>query len=115
MIKEAAQALLTMSVLVCLTFAAQRPRIPRYEVSGHIAGMAPNHRAVIRATGRAAHSATAHPDGTYMLRAMARGSYTIRPSHPGYRFTPIFRTVAITNHDIASVDFVAHPLPPRRR
>jgi hypothetical protein len=88
MTRKVPQALLTVSVFVCLAFAAQRPPIPRYEVTGHIAGMGPNHRAVIRATGRATHSATAHPDGTYILRAMARGSYTIRPSHPGYRFAP---------------------------
>jgi hypothetical protein len=122
MTRKVAQAFLPVCLLVCLAatlMAAQRPRppVPRFEVSGHVAGMASGHHALVRATGREPHSATARADGTYILRGLRPGSYTIRPSHPRYHFTPDFRSVAITNHDVGNVNFVAHlrPLPPRRR
>jgi hypothetical protein len=120
MTRKVAQAFLPVCLLVCLAatlIAAQRPPAPRHEVVGHIAGMAPGHHAVLRAAGRERHAATARADGTYVLRGLRPGSYTIRPSHPRYHFTPDFRSVAITNHDVGNVNFVAHlrPLPPRRR
>jgi len=60
------------------------------------------------------HSATARADGSYILQGLRPGSSTIRPSHPRYHFTPDFRSVAITNHDVGNVNFVAH-LSPRKR
>jgi hypothetical protein len=122
MTRKVAPAFLPVFLFVFLAvtlMAAQRPRppVPRFEVSGHVAGMAPGHHALVRATGREPHSATARADGTYILRGLRPGSYTVRPSHPGYYFTPNYHSVGVTNHDLGDVNFVAHPrpLPPRSR
>jgi hypothetical protein len=51
------------------------------------------------------------------LRQIRENLRTVRPSHPGYYFTPNYHSVGVTNHDVGKVNFVAHPrpLPPRRR
>jgi hypothetical protein len=50
------------------------------------------------------------------LRTLTPGTYEVRPSHPGYHFTPAYRTVLITHSDVEGVDFTAAPIPrPKKR
>ncbi len=94
--------------------AAAQP-LPRHEITGRVSGLIVPHHVVVRTSGRGNHTTTTHADGVYILRGLRPGTYTVRPVDRRYRFSPTFHTVAITNHDVHEVDFVAHPLPPRRR
>jgi hypothetical protein len=116
---------LLVAACVWMTFAAppgapQSPKksaSPLYTISGQITGMAPGRRATIVATsyGHPRHSATSRSDGGYTLRALVPSTYTIRPSHALYTFSPSFRTVAVTGHDVTDGDFVAHEKPKKQR
>ncbi len=89
---------------------------PRFEVQGYIEGFVKGRPAVVRLTGKTERSASVRPDGTFLLRGLPPGRYTVRPESRHYRFSPSFHTVGLTHHDIAGLKFVAHPLdPPRPR
>jgi len=105
-------ACLAVAGLLCYLDAAP---LPRHEITGRVSGLGVPHYVVVRASGRQNHTTTTHADGVYILRGLRPGTYTVRPVDRRYRFSPTFHTVAITNHDVHEVDFVAHPLPPRRR
>ena len=93
------------------------PPPPRYTISGHIAGLASSHHARVAATAnnKPTRTATTQAEGSYTLRNVAPGSYSIRPTRSGYTFSPSFRTVAVTTADRVDIDFVAHPLPKKGR
>lgn len=86
---------------------------PRHSISGHIRGLEAPHHATVVATAphKPPHSTATHADGTYIFRNLTPGTYHIRPSHGLYRFTPAFHTVAVTNHDVHSINFTAHERP----
>lgn len=96
--------------------AAQRPLVRHYTVSGHISGLG-THHALVRMTRPRVpgHTASTHEDGSFTLRTVAPGTYTIRPSHASFTFSPTFRTVAVTSHDVDGVHFTAHAKPRGRR
>lgn len=119
---------LPITLLVCaltaglFTLLAAPPRNdrkgppPRFEMLGHIDGFVKGRPAVIRLTGKTERSASVRSDGTFLLRGLPPGSYTVRPESRHYRFSPTFRTVALIDHDVAGVGFTAHPHePPKPR
>jgi hypothetical protein len=113
----AARLLISACIAAALVAAAGGPRpTPKYTVEGHVAGLGPSHRAALdfSSPGKPQRRVTTQGDGTYILRNVAPASYSVRPSHAGYSFSPSFRTVAVTNHDRTDIDFTAHPLPHRR-
>ena len=71
--------------------------------------MGPNHRATVKTSGKAVRTTTTRTDGSYTLNNMERGTYTVRPSHSSYHFTPAFHTAAVTTHDVTSINFTASP------
>ena len=89
---------------------------PKYEIAGNITGMDAPHRARVVATssGKPSRSATMTADGTFTLRTVSPGSYTVRPSHSLYSFSPSFHTVAVTNHDVTGLGFKAMKVPSRK-
>ena len=93
------------------------PPPPKYTISGHITDLASSHHARVAATAnnKPARTATTQADGSYTLRNVAPGSYSIRPTRSGYTFSPSFRTIAVTTVDRVDIDFVAHPLPKKGR
>ena len=62
-----------------------------------------------------AHTATSRGDGDFTLRAVEPGTWVLRPTHPQFRFSPSFHTVAVTSHDVDGVNFTAHAIGPSRR
>lgn len=113
----AARLLISACAAAALFAAAGGPHpLPRFTIEGHVAGLGPAHHAVLdfSSPGKPHRRVTTHDDGTYILRNVVPGSYSVRPSHSGYRFSPSFRTVAVTSHDRTNIDFTAHPLPHRR-
>jgi len=117
----------TLAVLIACFFvhgpaalAAGQPRgiakgpVQRFEIHGHIAGYQPGHVVVVKTSGKGQHSASTHSDGTFVLRGILPGSYSVRPQSQHYHFSPAFRTVAVTTHDVRSVNFTAHPVEPKK-
>jgi hypothetical protein len=90
---------------------------PKYIVSGTITDMGPTHRARVVATssGKPDHSITMAADGTFTLKNVPPGSYTVRPSHALYNFSPTFRTVAVTDHDLTVLPFKAMLVPSKKK
>ena len=101
--------------------AASQPKgktkgaVQRFEIQGHIAGYQPGHVVVVRTSGKGQHSASTHSDGTFVLRGILPGSYTLRPQSQHYHFSPAFHSVAVTTHDVQSVNFTAHPVEPKKK
>lgn len=96
-----------------LPIAAAPPQ--RFDMNGHVAGYQPGHVVVVRTSGKGQHSASTHADGTFVLRALLPGSYTVRPQSQYYHFTPAFRTVVVTTHDVQGVNFTAHLAQPKKK
>jgi hypothetical protein len=119
---------ITIRTLICIWLAAAiLPLIgadkaptkapPKYVLSGSITGMGSTHRARIVATssGKPDRSVTMAADGTFTLKNILPGSYSVRPSHALYSFSPSFRTVAVTDHDITVLPFNATVLPSKKK
>ncbi|MFB3777355.1 MAG: carboxypeptidase-like regulatory domain-containing protein [Bryobacteraceae bacterium] len=111
--------LLGSLALVTLT-AAQKKKVsppPKYTISGTITGLGANHRARVVATSsnHPQRGAYTREDGSYTLQSVYAGSYSVRPTHAGYRFTPSFHTVAVTTADRVEINFVATPLPTKSK
>jgi hypothetical protein len=90
---------------------------PKYIVSGSISGMESTHRAKVALTssGKPDRSVTMAADGTFTLRNVVPGSYSLRPSHAFYSFSPSFRTVGVTDHDITGLSFHATMHPSKKK
>jgi len=108
-------ALLSAAAAAWAGAPAKKP-VPRHTLSGTITGLAPGHHAVVRAnkhSSKETHTASTRADGTYTLRGLTPGSYTVRPSHPRYTFFPSFASVVVRDSDRVDINFRAKPLPPR--
>jgi hypothetical protein len=119
--RKLAVLLAGLIVLVSAALAAAPPKskakgpAERFEVNGSIAGYQQGHVVVVKTSGKGQHSASTHADGTFVLRALLPGSYTVRPQSQYYHFTPAFRTVAVTTHDVQGVSFTAHVAQPQKK
>jgi hypothetical protein len=56
-------------------------------------------------------SVTTNPNGYFILTNLITGTYTFTPTHPGYTFTPMMRTVSVPPEQV-NQDFVAVMLTP---
>jgi hypothetical protein len=90
---------------------------PKYVLSGSITGMGPTHRAKVTLTsnGKPDRSTTMAADGTFTLKNVLPASYSVRPSHAFYSFSPTFRTVAVTDHDVTVLPFNATIHPSKKK
>ena len=91
--------------------AGPKPTVKSYDITGHLAQLSADHRAQVTLSGnrKPSRTITAQADGSFAFRKVAPGSYTVRPRHSKFTFSPAFHTVAVTDHDHAKVDFTAHP------
>jgi len=95
----------------------KNPPPAKYDITGHIADISADYRAKLALSGnrKPTRTITAQADGSYAFRAVPTGSYTLRPSHANFTFSPSFHTVAITNHDVPNVNFTAHMKAAKKR
>jgi len=120
-LRNRALALTAAALLLSPAWAAvpQNKPVPRSTLSGTVSGLAPGHHAVLKANkvySKEVHTTYTRGDGAYTLRGLTPGSYTVRPSHPRYYFTPNFRSVVVRDQDRVDIDFEAHPkAPPKKR
>jgi hypothetical protein len=97
--------------------ATQKKTTPKYDVSGHVAGLAAGHRArvVLSSRNKPDRTTTMLADGTWVLHNVPPGSYEVRPSHTLYRFSPSFHTVAVTSRDVIHINFTGWRLEPKKK
>jgi hypothetical protein len=103
-------------LLILVASFGAPPPLRHFEITGHIGGLGPHHATVyLTAPHRPSHSATTRDDGSFIIRNVVPGSYTLRPRNPRFRFSPPAHGVGVSNHDVHGVRFEAHELPPHRR
>lgn len=109
---ESASLLLTAALALGATPPAgeKNPPPAKYDITGHIADISADFRAKLTLSGnrKPARTIAAQADGSFAFRNVGPGSYSLRPSHAKFTFSPSFHTVAITNHDVPNVNFTAH-------
>jgi len=115
-----ASLLAVPALLLGPAFAAapQKKPVERYTVSGTVTGLAPGARAVIKANKvypKEIHTTSTRADGSYTLRGLTPGNYTVRPSHARHHFQPNFHSVAVRGADKDGIDFKAIPNAPKKR
>lgn len=108
-----ALACLLLSPVIRVEAGAQKKpasQVQKYSITGHIAELSADYRAKLSISGnhKPTRTITAQADGSFAFRDVGPGSYSIRPTHPKFSFSPTFHTVAITDHDVGSVNFTAH-------
>ncbi len=103
------------SVPMALALLAAPKPVPRFDVTGHIDGLESRRvQVVARSSSRPTRSILTTSDGTFTIRDVMAGTYTIRPVDSRFRFSPTFHTVGVT-HDVHGVNFRAFLKPPRKR
>ncbi|MDH4275722.1 MAG: carboxypeptidase regulatory-like domain-containing protein, partial [Gammaproteobacteria bacterium] len=94
-----------------INYAGTPPAPATYALSGRIIKSNGNALSgvTIALTGAATRSATSDSNGDYSIPGLSPGDYVVTPSLTGYTFTPTKQTVAVTNIDVAMIDFTAAP------
>jgi len=104
---------LLLSAAMVLGAAGPKPKPPvkTFDVTGHLAQLSADFRGLVTLSGnrKPSRTITAQADGTFAFRKVPPGTYTVRPRHGKFTFSPAFHSVAITDHDRDHVDFTAHP------
>jgi hypothetical protein len=77
-----------------------------FTISGTISPTAGGNGATVTLSGATNATTTANSSGAYSFTGLANGSYTVRPSHTGFAFTPSSTTLTI-NGASQTVNFTA--------
>lgn len=81
-----------------------------FNLSGTVSPTSGGASAILSLSGGATGLATADSSGNYTFAGLANGNYTVTPSHAGFSFSPVSRSVTISGADITKVDFTASAL-----
>lgn len=66
--------------------------------------------ATVTLSGAGSGTATADASGAFRFSGLANGTYTVTPAKQGYAFTPVNRSVTVSNADVTGVDFTAQAI-----
>jgi hypothetical protein len=93
------------------TKSPSEPVLPFY-IGGTITGV---EHATVTLTGPTSRVTTSNGYSTYLFQSIPKGAYTIRPSKPGYTFTPRYRAVTGTESEwiLHRQNFTATKGPPK--
>jgi hypothetical protein len=80
----------------------------RHLMNGHVYGLQPGHHATIHAHGPTTRTATTLSDGTWEMKNMAPGVYTVNATRANYTITPDHHTVDVGHSDRHEINFNAH-------
>ncbi len=89
--------------------------VEKYSMRGNVSGLDHGHHVTIKLTGKLPRSVSTREDGSFEVRNLPPGTYTVRPVHSRYVFSPTFSTVAVTNHDKEVRGFKAMMKSSKRR
>jgi len=80
---------------------------PTHTISGSITPASVSAGATVTLSGAASLSSTADSSGNYSFTALANGAYKVTPSSQTATFSPISRSVTISNGNVSGVNFSA--------
>ncbi|MCS7316644.1 MAG: carboxypeptidase-like regulatory domain-containing protein [Bryobacterales bacterium] len=97
-----------------VTTTSQGTTVTKFSVRGRVRGIEPRQYVWVRFQGRnATRSVSTKPDGSFEIRDLLPGTYSVKPEMPGYAFTPASRTVNLKAGDVEGIEFQARRLPRR--
>ena len=81
-----------------------------FSLSGTVSPANGGANAILALSGGAIGTTFADGSGNYSFGGLANGSYTITPSHAGFSFSPLDRTVNVSGGSLTKLDFTASAL-----
>jgi len=83
------------------------PQSATYAISGTISPAAGGSGAAVTLSGAAGATTVSNASGSYTFSGLAKGTYTVTPSHTGYTFSPASNNVTINTANVPGVNFTA--------
>lgn len=97
-----------LSVLLLLVsfllFGCDEPVISTYTISGNVVGA--THVTIVLG-GLESWTTATNSEGDYSFTNLREGSYTLTPTKEGYYFSPVTRSVALSDHESTGNNFTA--------
>ncbi len=103
---------ITTANITGANFAATASTPQTFSISGTISGSGGS-GTTIMLTGTSTATATANASGAYTFTGLAKGSYTVTPSHTGFTFSPTSLAETITTANITGANFTATATTPQ--
>jgi hypothetical protein len=100
----------TTSAVVAVT--VNNPSTPQtFTISGTLSPTAGGSGATVTLTGTSGATTIANSAGAYSFAGLAKGTYSVTPSHTGYTFSPASQSTTITSANITGLNFTATASP----
>src|SRR3984957_9075586 len=99
-------AAVTTANVTGMNFVSTAVSSQTFSISGTISGTGGN-GATVALTGTSSATVTANTSGVYSFTGLAKGSYTVTPSHTGFTFSPTSLAETITTANITGANFAA--------
>ncbi len=93
-------------------FSSTATAAQTFSISGTITGSGGN-GATVKLTGTSTATVTASAAGAYSFTGLAKGSYTVTPSHTGFTFSPTSLPETISTANITGANFTATATAPQ--
>ena len=93
-------------------FASTATAPQTFSITGTISGSGGN-GATVKVTGTSTATVTANASGVYSFTGLAKGSYTVTPSHTGFTFSPVSLAETISTANITGANFTSSATAPQ--
>ena len=77
----------------------------RRTMSGRVYGLRSGHHASVHVHGPANGTVITRSDGTWEMKNLPPGIYSVSVTRGGYSFSPVDRSIDLRNHDVHNVNF----------
>jgi hypothetical protein len=105
-------AAVTTANLTGINFVSTAVSTQTFSISGTISGSGGN-GATVTLTGTSTATTSANASGAYTFTGLAKGSYTVTPSHTGFTFSPTSLAETVTTANITGANFTATAVAPQ--
>src|SRR5579863_7536974 len=105
-------AAITTASVAGLNFAATAVAPQTFSISGTIAGAGGSGSAVVL-SGQSLATTTANASGAFTFTGLAKGNYTVTPSHTGFTFSPASLPESVTTANVTGANFTATAVAPQ--
>ncbi|MGC1904043.1 MAG: carboxypeptidase regulatory-like domain-containing protein [Candidatus Acidiferrum sp.] len=78
-----------------------------FSISGAVSPATGGSGASVTLSGASTATATANSSGAYSFSGLAKGTYAVTPSNPGFTFSPAAQPATITTANVTGVNFTA--------
>src|SRR5207302_884342 len=81
--------------------------IPTWSISGVIGPLPAGSGVLVTLSGTSSGTATTDTSGNYSFSGLANGTYTLTPAKSGFTFTPVNKSVTVSNASVIGANFTA--------